>query len=145
MKSTPKRRDKAGLPGGASFVAEGLPLLIDQIRRGYPWSLAHGFQEQLELKDGEFASVLGVSSRTLGRRRKGRRILNEIASDRLYRLMRVVDLAGSVFEEQELGLQWLRRPQVGLGGKVPLTLLDTQPGFEAVGALLQQIEYGAIS
>lgn len=118
---------------------------VDSIREGFPWQLASTFQEGLELKDKEFADFLGVSSRTLTRRRKGASTLSKVASDRLYRIMRVTKLAADVFEDEALGLQWLRKPQVGLGGRIPLELLDTEPGFEAVEALLQRIEYGVVS
>ncbi|NNN06132.1 MAG: DUF2384 domain-containing protein [Elusimicrobia bacterium] len=118
---------------------------VERIRQGFSWGLAHRYQTDMAFKDPEFASFLGVSSRTLGRHRKGSRPLDAVASDRLYRIMRVVALSGKVFEDAELGLRWLRKPQPGLGGRVPVELLDTEPGFEAVEALLQRIEYGAIA
>ena len=118
---------------------------VESIRHGFSWGLASRFQDNLELKDQEFAAVLGVSSRTLIRQRKGTSLLDKVASDRLYRVMRVVKLAEHVLEDAELGMQWLRKPQAGLGDRVPLELLDTEPGFEAVESLLQRIEFGAIA
>ena len=118
---------------------------IESIRSGFSWGLAHQFQKNLELKDPELASVLGISSRTLTRLRKEAGTLDRVASDRLYRVMRVVELSEKVFENAELGHHWLRRPQYGLGERIPLDLLDTEPGFEAVRTLLLQIEYGVIS
>lgn len=117
----------------------------DLIREGFAWSVAGKFQEGLRLNDQEMAVFLGMSSRTLSRLRKGVGVLDRVASDRLYRIMRVVKLASDVFEDEARALHWLRRPQFGLGGEIPLSLLDTEPGFEAVETLLQQIEYGAIS
>ena len=117
----------------------------DLIREGFGWALAGQGQASLRVNDLEMASFLGVSSRTLGRLRHSAGLLDKVASDRLYRIMRVVKLAGDVLEDEALALRWLRRPQIGLGGKVPLSLLDTEPGFEAVETLLQQIEYGAVS
>lgn len=118
---------------------------IEDIRRGYPWPLAHSLQGELQFSDQDFASFLGVSGRTVSRWRKSADALDKVASDRLYRILRVVKSAEEVFEDRDAGLRWLRRPQMGLGAKVPLELLDTEPGFEAVERLLAQIEYGVIS
>lgn len=117
---------------------------IESIRRGFSWSMAGRFQRDLGLNDRDFAGFLGVSSRTLTRRRQGAGALDKVASDRLYRIMRVMKLSEQVFQDAASGLRWLRGEQPGLGGRVPLELLDTEPGFEAVETLLQRIEYGVI-
>ena len=41
-------------------------------------------------------------------------------------------------------MAWLRRPQPGLAGGIPLDLLDTEPGSRAVARLLTQIEHGVL-
>jgi putative toxin-antitoxin system antitoxin component (TIGR02293 family) len=132
-------------PHGASRVADAVFAEVETVRRGFPWHVAGKLQEELAIRDEAFADVLGVSSRTLTRRRKGAGTLDKVASDRLYRIMRVARLAEAVFESAERGFEWLRRPQTGLGGVIPLSLLDTEPGFEAVESLLQRIEYGVIA
>ncbi len=145
-RKTPSRRiDREASLVREPLATEAAAMVIEDIRRGYPWPLAHSLQGELQLSDQDFASFLGVSSRTLSRWRKSEDVLDKVASDRLYRIMRVVKLAAVVFEGRDAGLRWLRRPQVGLGGKVPLELLDTEPGFKAVENLLAQIEYGVIS
>lgn len=142
-KYPPAPRAKAS--GGASLVSEGTAALMDRIRHGYPWPLAHRYQERLDFADPAFAAFLGMSPRTLARRRRGAAPLDAVASDRLYRLMRAVELAAEALEDEEAALSWLRRPQPGLGGCVPLETLDTQPGFDAVQALLARIDYGVIA
>lgn len=117
---------------------------VDVIRRGYAWPVAHRLQGETGLSDPRFASFLGVSSRTLARLRKSSRKLDPIASDRLYRLMRVIRLAASVFEDEDNGIGWLKESQPGLGWRVPMDILDTEPGFEAVETLLMQIDYGVV-
>lgn len=42
-------------------------------------------------------------------------------------------------------LHWLKRPQIGLGSKVPLALLATDPGRDQVEKLLLRIEHGVYS
>ena len=39
-------------------------------------------------------------------------------------------------------MTWLRRPQPGLGGNVPLDLLVTQAGADEVETLLRRIDFG---
>lgn len=117
----------------------------DLVRGGLPWAAASHAKDVLELSDELFASLLETSPRTLSRWKKARRRLDLVASDRLYRLARIVTLAGEVFEGLEPAMQWLRRPQVGLGGRVPLEMARTEPGAREVENLLGRLEYGVVS
>jgi putative toxin-antitoxin system antitoxin component (TIGR02293 family) len=56
----------------------------------------------------------------------------------------VLRLAAGVFEDLARAVSWLQREQPGLDGKIPLTLLDTEPGTHAVETLLTQLEYGVL-
>lgn len=47
-----------------------------------------------------------------------------------------------VFGDQDDARTWLRRPQWGLGGAIPLEYARTDPGAREVEALLDRIEYG---
>ena len=91
-----------------------------------------------------FAKIIGISDRTLTRTRRNKATLDPIASDRLYRTAKVLGLAVDVFEDLPGAVRWLQREQSGLDGKVPLTLLDTEPGTQAVETLLNQLEYGVL-
>jgi uncharacterized protein (DUF2384 family) len=44
-------------------------------------------------------------------------------------------------ESEPAALRWLKRPQIGLGVRVPLTLLGTDAGCEQVEKLLLAIEH----
>ncbi len=63
-------------------------------------------------------------------------------SDRLYRLARIVALAKYYLGDNQLAMQWLKRPNRALGGKIPLELLDTEPGAKMVENILGRIAYG---
>lgn len=119
--------------------------LIDQIQQGLPWAVASHLQQTLELTDLEFARLLGISERTLTRVRSVASDLTPVASDRLYRLARLFALAKEVLENEAQALVWLRRPQLGLGRRVPLELLRSEAGAREVEDLLGRIEYGVIS
>jgi putative toxin-antitoxin system antitoxin component (TIGR02293 family) len=49
------------------------------------------------------------------------------------------------WETAEVALHWLRRPQVGLGGRTPLAMLTTDLGRDQVEKLLLHIEHGVYS
>lgn len=133
------RPSSTGPLAAASSVAE-----IAVIRRGYAWPVAHKLQDELGLTDPRFASFLGMSSRTIARLRKSQRRLDTVASDRLYRLRHIIDLAAEVFEDRGSAMNWLKEEQPGLQYKAPLDILDTEPGFRAVETLLLQIDYAVI-
>ena len=116
------------------------------IREGLPYKVGNHVRALLNLPISIFASVIDVSERTLARVRKSpNQRLSAVASDRLYRLARIFSLACEVFEDEEKAKEWIRRPQVGLGGETPLDLLHTDAGAKEVEDLLWRIEYGVIS
>lgn len=118
--------------------------VVAHIRGGFKWVEAKRCQETFQIKDKVFARIIGISDRTLTRTKRDKAILDPVASDRLYRMLRVLKLAVTVFEDLPRAIRWLQREQPGLAGKVPLSLLDTDPGTEAVEALLTQLEYGVL-
>lgn len=129
----------------ASLVADaGAAGMIETIRKGFDWDMVELFQRTYDLKDAMLAFIIGVSDRTFTRLRKRGEPLDPVASDRFYRMRKVIELASEVFEDKDRAMQWLRRPQPGLGGMVPLELLDTEPGSHAVERLLTRIEHGVL-
>jgi putative toxin-antitoxin system antitoxin component (TIGR02293 family) len=125
---------------GATAASEA----IDHIREGFRWTDAQRYQTTFQIKDKTFAKIIGVSDRTLTRTRRNKAALDPIASDRLYRTARILQLAVEVFEDIPPAVRWLQREQPGLDGKVPLALLDTEPGTQAVETLLTQLEYSVL-
>ena len=115
------------------------------IREGIPWKSAGHVKEVLALTDREFAVSLGISERTLGRVRTTEGRLTPVAGDRLYRLARIYALSKEVLEDGPRAMDWLRRPQVGLGGRIPLDMISTEAGAREVENLLGRIEHGVLS
>ena len=79
---------------------------------------------------------------TLRRARAAGGTLDAPTSDRLYRLSKVIAIAEEVLEGAANATSWLRRPQPALAGQVPLDLLVTQAGADAVETLLRRIDFG---
>lgn len=57
---------------------------------------------------------------------------------------RILKLATAVFEDKQKAISWLSRPQVGLGDKVPLEMIETEDGAREVENLLGRIEHGVL-
>jgi putative toxin-antitoxin system antitoxin component (TIGR02293 family) len=134
--------------GGRKYLGKRISSLSDfdrLIREGFRWESVSHAKEIVGLTDQELASLLNISERTLIRIRKNKKRLSTVASDRLYRLALVFSFARDVFEGDKMALEWLHKPQLGLGSRVPLEMLQTEAGAREVEDLLGRIEYGAIS
>lgn len=117
---------------------------IDSIRSGMSYQQVRPVQSAYHATDKAFAHMLGISDKTLLRLKKPKAKLSALSGDRVYRLKKTLELAALVLESEDNGLAWLGRPQPGLGGQVPLEILDTEPGYEQVLTLLNQLQYGVL-
>ena len=134
--------------GGPKVLGRKVASLVEfdhLIREGLPWASARHVKEALDLSDELFAYWLATSPRTLARWKKSRPRLSSATSSRLYRLAAIVVMAREVFEDMEAAMDWLRHPQVGLGGRIPLELAMTEPGAREVENLLGRLEHGVVS
>lgn len=83
---------------------------------------------------------MGISGRTLQRKQDDR--LNPQHSNVAIALMEVTDLATRVLGSREAAERWIAQKSLALDGEMPLHLLTSAPGIEAVKDLLTRIEYG---
>jgi putative toxin-antitoxin system antitoxin component (TIGR02293 family) len=95
----------------------------------------------LGLSRDEVHSVI-IPARTLQHRRSRKERLTIEESDRVIRALRVLSAAEGVYESRERALQWLRRPNPRLDGRIPISLLKTDTGARIVEELLGQIDEG---
>ena len=111
------------------YVREGLPLqVVDE-------ALAEGRISLAEL------DRLALPRKTLAHRR-GLGSLTAEQSDRLSRLLRIIEDAETTFGERGKAHAWLRRPTALLDGEAPLDRLDTDIGTRQVEAILGRIAHG---
>lgn len=118
---------------------------INIIRRGFRVSDVESFAKRTHLKRSYLIQAMQLSTSTYTRKAKDDGRLSAQASDRLFRLARVIVRASGVFESDATALDWLATPNQALGGIRPHELLDTDAGTEAVEDLLGRIEYGSYS
>lgn len=119
----------------------GSPGFLSSIEEGLPSDLVGEVEKRLDLTPEEMASFLGVSPRTLERRRKNGS-LSPVESERLYRIVRLFRKATEVFESEKEARRWLKRPQMRLGEQVPLEIARLEPGARETERLLGRIEHG---
>jgi putative toxin-antitoxin system antitoxin component (TIGR02293 family) len=97
------------------------------------------------LADGRLTAAeldrLALPRKTLAHRRTLGRLTAE-QSDRLVRILRVIEQAEQAFGDVQKARIWLRRPTTALADHAPLDLLDTDIGTRQVETLLGRIEHG---
>ncbi|HEX4003106.1 MAG TPA: antitoxin Xre/MbcA/ParS toxin-binding domain-containing protein [Candidatus Acidoferrales bacterium] len=116
--------------------------LREAIREGFPPAVVPELMRASGLTLKELAAALDLSPRSLQRRRHGR--LAAYESDRLYRLARIVAIAGACLGDHARAMRWLKRSNRALGGLAPLAAIDTEPGARQVENILGHIAYGGI-
>jgi putative toxin-antitoxin system antitoxin component (TIGR02293 family) len=115
------------------------------IVRGLPAGALDRVKEKLGLSDEDIAKALGISRKTLQRRRKEDKPLTAVEGDRIFRFARIFALAKRIFDSEDAANRWLHKGQVGLGGDVPFDLLQTEAGAIEVEKYLGRIAHGALS
>ena len=114
--------------------------VVDRIREGLPTTVIDETLQSGRLSAAEL-DRLAIPRKTVAHRRKLGRLTAE-QSDRLLRVLRVVEEAETSFANPEKAHRWLRRPTDALAGRSPLDLLDTDVGARLVERLLGRISHG---
>jgi putative toxin-antitoxin system antitoxin component (TIGR02293 family) len=114
--------------------------LIRKIQKGLRFSELETLQNSIDLPFEQLAAKLAISRSTLQRRRAAGR-LSPDESDKVMRLSRLLEHATNVFGDIERARAWLKFPQRGLGGAIPLDYAETEVGAREVDDLLGRIEY----
>jgi putative toxin-antitoxin system antitoxin component (TIGR02293 family) len=121
-----------------------LPAVIGAVQAGLPFPEVEALRAGLDLPLDKLAPKLALSKATLHRRKlEGR--LTPAESDRVMRYARLLGRAAEVLEGEAAARHWLKRPQYGLGGAIPLDYAETEAGAREVENVLGRIEYGVYS
>ena len=128
----------------ASAKAKHPTDLIRQIQKGLRFSELETLQNSIDMPFEQLAAKLCISRSTLQRRKAAGR-LSPDESDKVMRLSRLLEHATKVFGDIEKARAWLKFPQRGLGGAVPLDYAETEVGAREVDNLLGRIDYGVYS
>jgi len=118
--------------------------LIRQIQKGLRFSELETLQNSIDLPFEQLAAKLSISRSTLQRRKAAGR-LSPDESDKVMRYSRLLHQATDFFGDIEKARAWLKHPQYGLGGAVPLDYATTETGAREVENLLGRMKYGVYS
>jgi len=118
--------------------------LIRKIQKGLRFSELETLQNSIGMPFEQLAAKLCISRSTLQRRKAAGR-LSPDESDKVLRFARLLEHATDVFGDVDKGRAWLKHPQYGLGGAVPLDYAETEIGAREVDNLLGRIDYGVYS
>lgn len=121
-------------------IRSGLDV-VDMINAGLPAKAVRNIQVHIGASDTEMAKLIGVSPKTF----RGRKIFKGDEGDHAYRIVKAIARAEEVIGSHAGAIRWLRSKQPALGNRIPLNLVSTSAGAEAVSDLLGRIEYGVYS
>lgn len=118
--------------------------LHDFILKGLPSAaLLHLASHLSGLRDDtDFWRAIGVSVRTLQRRKEHPRPLSGEQGGRTWKFAEVLARAIRVFGSEDEAERWLKSNALALSNRRPIDLLATPTGIELVESLLTQLEYG---
>jgi putative toxin-antitoxin system antitoxin component (TIGR02293 family) len=116
----------------AEFVEQGLPT------RNLELLKAKG------LTFTEMANTV-ISPRTLKHRKARGENLSPVETERALRVASIIALAERVFGNRDKALGWLRHSSERLGGRTPLSLLQTEAGGREIESMLHGIDHGIYS
>ena len=118
---------------------------VGLIRKGFPVSVFKAIASRAKLSEETIVDALGIARRTAARRNREGGRLKPIESELLLRLARVLAAATDVLGDEDKARGWLVTENRALGGRKPITLLDTGIGFQDVLDVLGRIEHGVFS
>jgi len=126
-----------------SLDVENTKGLIDLCKTGFSTQTFDAVTKCLQIPDLRLANIINIPKSTLTRRKRDGRFSYE-ESERLYRIVRLCNMATSILGTSEDAREWLRTPSVDFDGKAPLEYAETEIGAREVEAVLDRIADGVI-
>jgi putative toxin-antitoxin system antitoxin component (TIGR02293 family) len=120
--------------------AEAQAAWIGPVRAGLPVEAVDDVLASGRLTAAEL-DRLAIPRKTLAHRRLLGRLTPE-QSDRLARILRIIEETETTFGNPDKAHIWLRRPSALLDNEAPLDRLDTDIGVRQVETLLGRIAHG---
>lgn len=128
----------------AGFSASAIDV-VGAMRAGMPAQIVADTASRLGISQDRLYESLRLPRSTLKSRVSKGQPLAAVEQDRMYRVHRLLERAQAVLEDEAAAIAWINRENRALGGEAPLSLLDTEAGYELVQDTLSRIEYGVLS
>lgn len=118
--------------------------LLGQISQGLDGKVASLIVDWAKITQSDLRKMSGIPSTTFSRSVKAR--FSAEQSERLVRIIRVIDRAVELFEgDKDQAQKWLNEPNKALGWKVPAELMASETGAYEVIKLITRLEHGVYS
>jgi len=114
------------------------------IDRGLPISVLEEFSAYSGISVKDLLDVV-IPPRTLKHRRQRKEPLSLEESDRLFRVVRMYELAVKVYGDREDGREWLLGKKKRFDDRTALSMLRSEAGEQAVEEFLYQIDEGVFA
>jgi putative toxin-antitoxin system antitoxin component (TIGR02293 family) len=117
------------------------PTRVAAVEAGLPVKMLRVVMRSHGFRITDLAKII-APRRTLERRLEAGERLSIEESDRLARLIRILELAGSIFDDNAGAMAWLSAVDGSLDGRIPLDLLRTEEGGRMVEDRLLRLKHG---
>lgn len=137
---------QAHAPYGPAGAFTGDPTdIIRNMRSGTFADVIPALAARLGMTQDALFHTLRLPHSTMKARISKNDTLSASEQDRLYRTEKVLARTLAVLEDEASAKAWLVQDNRSLGGEAPLSLLDTEAGYELVLDTLGRIEYGIVA
>lgn len=123
------------------FARASGPVRVAAVEAGLPVKMLRVVMRDYGFRIADLARII-APRRTLERRLESGERLNIEESDRLARLIRILDLTKDIFDDSPSAIAWLSAAHGSLGGRTPIDLLRTEEGGRMVEDRLQRLKHG---
>lgn len=136
----PKLWQTAGLPASGGIE------LINAIQKGLSVDIVTRLNDELDVSKMYILNAAGINERSFARRKNEHGRLKPEESERVARLVRIMDSAIALFEgDKTAAVTWINTPATALGGHSPKEMLATETGALEVSNLIGRLEHGVFS
>jgi putative toxin-antitoxin system antitoxin component (TIGR02293 family) len=118
--------------------------LIELCARGVTKDALVHLAKFFSFTTSQMAALLPVTERTI-QRYAAKKHFSRVVSEQILQLAEVAAKGIEVFEDKDKFLSWMNHPNKALGNRIPMSLLNSRFGAEAVLDELGRIEYGVFS
>jgi putative toxin-antitoxin system antitoxin component (TIGR02293 family) len=128
-----------------NLVSKGLWDQTTQVREGLPAVYVAEMSDALAMPRASYLDNLHLPRSTIEARIKNKTPLTSSEGSAVLRSAKALARAEQIFEDRAAAATWFKREIRALGGVTPVSLMDTDSGFELVMKTLGRIEQGVVA
>lgn len=132
-------------PSIFNLVNKGLWDQTTQVREGLPAAYVAEMSDALAMPRASYLDNLHLPRSTIEARIKNKTPLTSSEGSAVLRSAKALARAEQIFEDRAAAATWFKREIRALGGVTPVSLMDTDSGFELVMKTLGRIEQGVVA